>query len=99
MINVSFVLVPVIFWDRRIDSEIVKTTLPMLDIQREKFEIRDRLKEAGLSDKEIKERLTSELKPFKPAFINGKRVKELEPLPLGEPIKNKKKRSVTSVQY
>jgi hypothetical protein len=53
----------------------------MLDIQRQKFEIRDRLKEAGLSDIEIKEQLTEELKPFKPAFINGKRInKELPPL-------------------
>lgn len=58
----------------------------MLDIQRRKFEIRDRLKEAGLSDLEIKQHLTEELNPFIPAFIDGKRVNEelppLEPKPL-----------------
>lgn len=46
----------------------------MLDIQREKFERRDRLKAEGLSDEEIKRQLTEELKPFQPAFINGKRI-------------------------
>lgn len=63
----------------------------MLDIQRQKIEIRDRLKEAGLSDLEIKEHLTEELNPFTPAFIDGKRVnKELPPLE-PRPLKKSKR--------
>ena len=46
----------------------------MLDIQREKIEKRNRLKEDGLSDQEIKQQMSEELKPFQPAFVNGKRV-------------------------
>ena len=66
----------------------------MLDIQRRKSEILDRLKEAGLSDLEIKEYmkyLTEETKPFTPAFIDGKRVnKELPPLE-PRPLKQSKR--------
>jgi len=63
----------------------------MLDIQRQKFETRDRLKEAGVSDLEIKQHLTEELNPFTPAFINGERVnKELPPLE-PKPLKKSKR--------
>jgi hypothetical protein len=63
----------------------------MLDIQRRKFEIRDRLREAGLSDLEIEQHLTEELNPFTPAFIDGKRVnKELPPLEL-KPLKKSRR--------
>jgi hypothetical protein len=66
----------------------------MLDIQREKFETRDRLKQAGLSDLEIKMQLNEELKPFKPAFINGKRIKpEIPPLE-PKPLKRSKRSQV-----
>jgi hypothetical protein len=64
----------------------------MLDIQREKFETRDRLKQAGLSDLEIRKQLTEELKPFKPAFLNGKRIKQELP-PLEPTLLKRSKRS------
>ncbi len=68
----------------------------MLDIQRQKFETRERLKQAGLTDLQIKKQLTEELKPFKPAFKNGKRIKQEMPPLEPKPVK-KSRRSKTSL--
>ena len=49
----------------------------MLDIQILKNELRSLLKESGASRDEIKQRLASfsGQQPFRPAFVNGERVK------------------------
>jgi hypothetical protein len=49
----------------------------MLDIQLLKSELRSLLKESGASRDEIKQRLASfsGQQPFRPAFVNGERVK------------------------
>lgn len=46
----------------------------MLEIQRDKFELRNRLKKAGATDDEINQRLNEGHRPFRPAFVNGQRV-------------------------
>ena len=70
----------------------------MLDIQRDKFELRDHLRAEGLSDEEIKRQTTEELKPFKPAFINGVRVNQ-DPITVLDPTPVKKSRRTQRVPY
>jgi hypothetical protein len=65
----------------------------MLDIQREKFEMRDRLKAAGVPDAEIKRQLSEELEPFKPAFVNGKRVAKPQEMELTKKNTRRRKQS------
>ena len=49
----------------------------MLDVQRIKFEIVNQLKAQGMRSEEIKARLHQDMRPFQPAFVNGKRRVEL----------------------
>lgn len=46
----------------------------MLEIQRDKLELRNHLKRAGATDDEINQRLNEDHRPFRPAFVNGERI-------------------------
>ncbi len=46
----------------------------MLEIQRDKFELRLRMHKAGATDAEINQRLNGDHRPFRPAFVNGERI-------------------------
>ncbi|MEQ1751723.1 MAG: hypothetical protein ABL974_20045 [Prosthecobacter sp.] len=72
----------------------------MLNIQKEKRAMHAHLKEEGLDEHEIKQRLTNDLKPFTPAFINGKHIERdsISDDELGKKIKATEGEEVESIE-